>query len=104
MFRSVRHIAIASLLLTASLAAQAPAGPAQKRVPPPGPRPGRQAALIERWSNMTPEQRSKALDRLPPERREKIEAQLNRYQNMTPEQREQLRFRAQLFNQLPPER
>ena len=47
---------------------------------------------------------SEQRDRLPPERRQKIEEQLERYQSLTPEQREQLRFRAQMFNQLPPEK
>ena len=67
--------------------------------------PGRgEAALIERWSQMPPEQRRKALEKLAPERRRRIEEQLRQYQNLTPEQRQQLRFRSEMFGQLPPER
>ena len=93
MFRSLCGSAVLTVILTAGLAAQ-PAGRVAPRKggPLPLPRPG--AAVIERWTNMTPEQRSKALDKLPPQRRQKIEQQLERYQNMSPEEREQLRFRA----------
>jgi Protein of unknown function (DUF3106) len=96
MFRSLCSGAAISIILAASLAAQ-PAG----RVAP-GPRVG--PAIIERWSRMTPQQRDRALAKLPPERRRKIEEQLDRYQSLSPEQRDQLRFRAELFNRLPPER
>jgi hypothetical protein len=83
------------MVLAAGLAAQPGVHPA---------RPGAGIQAIERWSRMTPEQRRRALDRLPPERRQRIEEQLERYQSLTPEEREQLRFRAQMFNQLPPEK
>jgi hypothetical protein len=97
MLRSFFSSAILAIVLAVAVGAQ--------RVPPPRVmRPGPGIQALERWSRMTPEQRSKALDRLPPERRQKIEKQLDRYQSLTPEQREQLRFRAQMFQQLPPEK
>src|SRR2546423_2571644 len=106
MFQSFLSSAILSMMLAAAAAGQPiRIRPAQKIAPPPmvmRPGPGIQA--LERWSRMTPEQRSRALDRVPPERRQKVEEQLERYQNLTPEQREQLRFRAQMFSQLPPEK
>jgi len=49
---------------------------------------------------MTPAERDKALAKLPPGQRDKIQQQLNRYNNLTPQQRGQL----QKFNQLPPEK
>ena len=105
MFRSFGGSAIPALVLAAGLQAQPIVRPAQKLPPPPmGARAAKQGALIERWTQMTPEARRRALDRLPPERRRRIEEQLERYQSLTPEQREQLRFRAQMFNQLPPDR
>jgi hypothetical protein len=107
MFRSFLGSAMLAVVLAAGLPAQRPpARPAQKLPPPPmgGVRAARQGALIERWNQMPPEERRRALDRLPPERRQKIEEQLERYQNLSPEQRQQLRFRAEMFNQLPPER
>jgi hypothetical protein len=102
MFRRAYLCAILTLAMTASLAAQGTA-PARKRQPLGG-RLGRQAAVIERWNNMTPEQRRNALDRLPPERRRRIEEQLERYSNLSPEERRALRFRWEMFTQLPPER
>src|SRR5207244_9505780 len=106
MFRSFLSSAILSMMLAAAAAGQPiRIHPAQKIAPPPMVvRPGPGMLAIERWSRMTPEQRRRALDRLPPERRQKIEEQLERYQNLTPEQRDQLRFRFQTFNQLPPEK
>src|SRR5438128_12631176 len=106
MIRWLFRCAILTLAIAGSVAAQPiRIRPAQKApLPPRGVRPGPGIQAIERWSRMTPEQRRRALDRLPPERRARIEQQLERYQSMTPEQREQLRFRAQTFAQLPPEK
>ena len=77
MFRSFLSSAILSMMLAAAAAGQPiRIRPAQKIAPPPmvmRPGPGIQA--LERWSRMTPEQRRRALDRLPPERRQKIEEQ-----------------------------
>jgi hypothetical protein len=103
MFRQVYLGAILMLAMAASLAAQGIVRPARKG-PPPGARAGRPAAVIERWNNMTPEQRRKALDRVPPERRRRIEEQLEQYSNLSPEERRALRFRWEMFSQLPPER
>jgi Protein of unknown function (DUF3106) len=103
MFRSFCYGAILAMILATGLAAQPSGRLAPKKGGPlPLPRPG--AAIIERWSRMTPEERSRALEKLPAERRQKIEDQLERYQNLSPEEREQLHFRAELFNRLPPER
>jgi hypothetical protein len=103
MFRQLCVWAALAMAAAGGLAAQGVARPARKG-PPPGGRPGRPAAVFERWSNMTPEQRRKALDRIPPERRRRIEEQLEQYANMSPEERRTLRFRWEMFNQLPPER
>ena len=98
MFRSLCCSAILAVVLVTGLWAQTPL-----RVPP-RPGAGKQAALIERWTQMSPEQRSRALEKLPPERRQRIEQLLNQYQSLSPEEREQLRFRSEMFNQLPPEK
>ena len=102
MFRQAYLCAVLMVAMAASLAAQGIVRP--RKNPPPGGRLGRQAAVIERWNNMTPEQRRKALDRVPPERRRRIEEQLEQYSNMSPEERRALRFRWEMFNQLPPDR
>ncbi len=91
----------AVLAVTLAVSGFAQRGPG-RMAPPPGP--GRGMALIERWSKMPPEQRERALSKLDPERRRRIEEQLNWYQNLRPEERDQLRFRADMFNRLPPDR
>jgi hypothetical protein len=59
---------------------------------------------LERFENMTPEQREKALSRLPPERRADIERRLNRLERLPAEQRAELQQRYQRFQSLPVER
>ena len=65
--------------------------------PPPG-------AAIERLNSMTPQQRQRALDRLPPERRAQVEERLERYNAMPPEAKERLKEQYSEFQKLPPEK
>ena len=58
---------------------------------------------IERWNRMTPEERRRALEKLPPERRRDIEQKLQRFRNLPSQERQQLRDRYQAFSRLPPE-
>lgn len=53
---------------------------------------------------MTPEQRQRVLDRLPPERRALMESRMNRLEQLPPEQREQLKQRYLEFEALPQDR
>jgi len=62
------------------------------------------AKELERFQKMSPEDREKALDKLPPARRARVEQQLERFDNMPPEQRERQLQRLQAFQELPPER
>lgn len=76
------------LLLTATLAsAQGPAG-----------------RLLERLNNMTPEQRRRALERMPADRRQMLENRISNLNKVTPEARERLRKDFDHFQQLPPEK
>jgi len=68
--------------------------PAQAQVrkgvlPKNGPLKKRQGAhraqMIDRLSNMPPRQRERALERLPEERRKRVERNLERYNELTPE-------------------
>jgi hypothetical protein len=68
------------------------------------PRKKGERTAVDRFNRMSPEERQKALAKLPPERRKRIEDRLNRYNSLTPDQRRELRFRYQAFNQLPPEK
>ena len=58
---------------------------------------------IERWNRMTPEERRRALGKLPPARRREIEEKLQKFRNLPPQERQQLSDRYQAFSQLPPE-
>src|SRR5436190_18557983 len=79
---------------------------AQPKRPPV--RPGKMGAppngMIERLNRMTPEQRQRALDRLPPERREKVERRLENFNALPPEEKDRLRQQYQAFQKLPPEK
>jgi hypothetical protein len=82
-----------------------PAGQAKPGGQAKAPRPPALAGpALQRFANMTPEQREKALARLPPERRERIEEQLNRLGNLSPEQRAKLLQRYDEFQGLPRDR
>jgi hypothetical protein len=58
---------------------------------------------LERWSRMTPEERQRALAKLPPERRRELQQKLQQYRSLPPAERQQLREKYQAFSQLPPE-
>lgn len=66
---------------------------------PPNEKQVKRLAEFERLDRMSPEQRRKALDRLPAERRQRIEEGLAQYRSMNPENRERLRN----FQKLPEE-
>ena len=51
----------------------------------------RRTAELDRFDRMSPVQRQRALDRLPPERRQRIEQGLEQYRAMNPANRERLR-------------
>jgi hypothetical protein len=70
------------------------AGIPKQDAPPP-----RRSAELDRLEQMSPEERQKALDRLPPERRQRVEEGLERYRAMNPENRERLRN----FERMPEE-
>ena len=55
----------------------APAGPRRAPVRPPRPQANRE---LDRFVKMPPEERHKELEKLPPQRRERMEQRLERYQ------------------------
>jgi hypothetical protein len=59
---------------------------------------------LDRLERMSPDQRQRVLEKLPPERRQRIEARLRQYESLTPEERERLRRQFERFRQMPPER
>lgn len=58
---------------------------------------------IDTLERMTPADRQKALEALPPDRREKIETRLTHLQKLSPEKRAQLREELQKYRNLGPE-
>ncbi len=71
---------------------------------------GRQAGLkphktpIDEFMRMSPEERQKALDRLPPQKRRKFQERLQKFNQLPPQQQQTLRNMYDRLNQLPPDR
>jgi len=59
---------------------------------------------LERLSKMNPEQRKKALNNFPPQRRALLEQRLERYERMTPEERRRINQQVEQFQQMPEDR
>ncbi len=59
---------------------------------------------IDRWNQMSPEERERELAKLPPARARMIRQRIQRYNQMNPEEQQALRERYQLFTQLSPEK
>jgi len=106
---------IVTPVLAAALGAGFLVSPAQAQFRPKGglvfPRKGpagREATQfqkqLEKFQRMTPQQRRRALDSLPPERRELFERRLEEYRSLEPTERQRLARQLDNFRQLPPER
>jgi len=93
----MRFIFAVAIILVAAGNADAQS---KKRVGPPP----KNAAMIERLNRMTPEERQRALDRLPPERRARVEKRLENFNALPPEVKEKLRERYNEFQKLPADR
>jgi hypothetical protein len=59
---------------------------------------------IDEFETMSPEERQKALNRLPPEQREKLQERLQRFNELPAEQQQALKNLYNRLHQLPPER
>lgn len=59
---------------------------------------------IDRWNQMTPEERERELAKLPPERARQIRERIRRYNQLPPAEKQALREGYQKFAQLPPEK
>ena len=96
-------IALVSSLAIAPLAARGQSGPdiAAQQQAQPEPR-QKSETPVDRWFDMTPEERQRELATLPPERARLIRQQLMRYSQMSPEEKAEFRERYQLLMRLPP--
>ncbi|HEV8038375.1 MAG TPA: DUF3106 domain-containing protein [Bryobacteraceae bacterium] len=59
---------------------------------------------IDEFMRMSPEERQKALNRLPPEQRSRLQERLRRFNQLPSEQQQTLRNMYDRLNQLPPQR
>ena len=62
------------------------------------------ASMAQRLMQMTPEQRERALEKLPPERQAQIRQRLDRLDNLPPQQRQRMIQQYQQLSSLPPEK
>ena len=62
------------------------------------------ANLVNRLYRMSPAERSRMFEKMPPERRKVLEARIEHLNQIGPEAREKLNREYALFQQLPPER
>jgi uncharacterized protein DUF3106 len=59
---------------------------------------------IDEFETMSPEQQRKALERLPPDQRQKLQERLKKFNSLPPEQQQALKTLYNRLHQLPPER
>src|SRR5450759_79028 len=109
-------VALAGILLACSSSVLVPPALAQGRRGMgmgrhPAPRPERTIKApkatktpLDEFQRMSPEERQKALDKLPPDRAEKLRKQLKEYSQLTPEQQAIAKEQLEMFRNLPPER
>lgn len=79
------------------------AAPKREAAKGEAPKPAAGPQKVEQLSQLTPDQRQKALASLPPARRAQLEESLARYQSMTPAQRQNVAARAEKLQALPPD-
>ena len=59
---------------------------------------------IDRWNQMSPEERERELAKLPPERARRIRERIRRYNQLPPREKQALREGYRKFAQLPPDK
>ena len=100
-----RALLLPAILLLAFFPASAQLRKAQGVIPKnKAARQAKKAQTVERFSKMSPDERQKVLDNLPPERRKQVEKNLEHYNQLPPEQRQRLQSQYENFAQLPPEK
>jgi Protein of unknown function (DUF3106) len=103
----LRGVVLGCGLTLPAMMAVAQAPPQQPSYPPPPraqQRPMPAENPIERWNRMSPEERERALARLPPARAAQIRQRIERYNQLPPQVREALNERYERLSQLPPQK
>jgi hypothetical protein len=103
---SIPALAAVALCLTFSAPARSQGRRGGGITHPTGPqRAGRGAQTpIEEFETMSPAERQKVLDRLPPDQRQKLQERLDRFNQLPPERQQALKNLYNRLHQLPPER
>jgi hypothetical protein len=95
----LKYLGVACAVLVLFLAPGPPAFAQSRRG---GPRPGRSVNTpIDEFMRMSPAERQKALDRLPPEQRRRIQDRLRRFNALPEERQQELKSMYNRLNQLP---
>ena len=92
------------LVLETSPAAASPAESPQEQQKTPAATKAGARNPLDRLNKMTPEQRKKVIQKLPPERQAVLQKRLDDYGGLQPEERRRLNDQYRVFRQLPPER
>ena len=106
-FPILASVALALSLLTVSpLAAQGRRGMGPSRRPPARPERAQRGPKtpVDEFLRMSPEEQRRALDRLPPDQRERLQKRLEAFKQLPPEQRSVLNDQYHRLSELPPER
>ena len=95
-----------ALLASAPLAAQGRRGMGMGRRPPARPERTQKGPKtpVDEFLRMSPEEQRRALDRLPPDQRERLQKRLDAFKQLPPEQRSNLGEQYRRLSELPPER
>ena len=97
-------ITVVGLLLGATAAAQRPGAILRGKKAAPKNNPAQVKKQLERLNRMTPSERQRFLENLPPERRAAAERRLEQYERLTPKQRDQLGRNYEELQNLSPAR
>jgi uncharacterized protein YktA (UPF0223 family) len=103
----MRAISVFALALFFSCGAAADPQPGPKRKGPGFMKkggPGSAPDAVERFSRLTPSERREAMDKLPPERRKRMERRLEAWANTPPEERRRLGGSYARFREMTPEK
>ncbi len=112
--RSLQIGGVLLLALTPGLIAQKGEARRQRESPPArvtapkGPRGGARIAnpglVAQQLMQMTPEERERALEKLPPQRQAQLRERLEKFDSLPPQQRERMIRQYQMLSSLPPEK
>jgi hypothetical protein len=95
-----------SLLTAPPLAAQGRRGMGPARRPPARPEKAQKGPKtpVDEFLRMSPDEQKKALDRLPPDQRERLQRRLEAFKQLPPQQRSNLGEQYRRLSELPPDR